>query len=62
MRFYSCFADLKIMHSKGVAVFKNGVYETNDKAVINELKNDKSLTYKKSIEEMAFKEEVKVKS
>lgn len=50
------------MHSKGVAVFKNGVYETNDKAVINELKNDKSLTYKKSIEEMAFKEEVKVKN
>ena len=62
MIFYSYFKDLKIMHSKGMSVFKNGVYETNDKVIINELKKDKSLTYKKSIEEMAFKEEVKVKS
>lgn len=62
MIFYSYFKDLRVAHSKGIAVFKNGIYETNDKAVINELKNDKSLTYKKSIEEMAFKEEVKVKS
>ena len=62
MRFYSCYKDLKIMHSKGVAVFKNGIYETNDKAVINELKKDKNIRCKKSIDEIAFKEEVKVKS
>ena len=62
MIFYSYFKDLRVAHSKGMAVFKNGVYETNDKVIINELKKDKSLTYKKSIEEMAFKEEVKVKS
>lgn len=62
MIFYSYFKDLRVAHSKGMAVFKNGIYETNDKVIINELKKDKSLTYKKSIEEMAFKEEVKVKS
>lgn len=62
MVFYSYFKDLRVAHSKGMAVFKNGIYETNDKVIINELKKDKSLTYKKSIEEMAFKEEVKVKS
>lgn len=56
MVFYSYFKDLKVVHSKGIAVFKNGIYETNDKAVINELKKDKSITFKKSIEEIALGE------
>ncbi len=59
MRFYSCYKDLKIMHSKGVAVFKNGVYETNDKAVINELKKDKNIRCKKSIDEIALGVDIK---
>ena len=62
MVFYSYFKDLRVAHSKGMAVFKNGIYETNDKVIINELKKDKNLTYKKSIEEMAFNEGVKSKS
>lgn len=56
MVFYSYFKDLRVVHSKGIAVFKNGIYETNDKAVINELKKDKSITFKKSIEEIALGE------
>lgn len=49
MKFKSCYPSLKIMHSKGCAVFKNGVYETNDKAVIDELKKDKNISVEKSI-------------
>lgn len=56
MVFYSYFKDLKVVHSKGIAVFKNGIYETNDKTVINELKKDKSIRYKKSIDEIALGE------
>lgn len=52
MRFYSCFADLKVIHSKGTAVFKNGIYETTDKDVIAELKKDKNIQVKKNIEEI----------
>ena len=52
MRFYSCFADLKVIHSKGTAVFKKGIYETNDKVIINELKKDKNIQVRKSIEEI----------
>ncbi|MDE7315879.1 MAG: hypothetical protein K2N11_09300 [Mucispirillum sp.] len=52
MRFYSCFADLKVIHSKGTAVFKNGIYETTDKDIIAELKKDKNIQVKKNIEEM----------
>lgn len=59
MRFYSCYKDLKIMHSKGMAVFKNGIYETNDKVIINELKKDKNIRYKKSIDEIALGENIK---
>ena len=59
MRFYSCYKDLKIMHSKGVAVFKNGIYETNDKVIINELKKDKNIRCKKSIDEIALGENIK---
>ena len=59
MRFYSCYKDLKIMHSKGVAVFKNGIYETNDKVIINELKKDKYIRCKKSIDEIALGENIK---
>ncbi len=59
MRFYSCYKDLKIMHSKGVAVFKNGIYETNDKVIINELKKDKNIRCKKSIDEIALGKNIK---
>lgn len=52
MRFYSCFADLKVIHSKGTAVFKNGIYETTDKDIIAELKKDKNIQVKKNIEEI----------
>lgn len=52
MRFYSCFADLKVIHSKGTAVFKNGIYETTDKDIISELKKDKNIQVKKNIEEI----------
>lgn len=52
MRFYSCFTDLKVIHSKGTAVFKNGIYETLDKDIITELKKDKNIQVKKSIEEI----------
>lgn len=52
MRFYSCFADLKVIHSKGTAVFKNGIYETTDKDIIAELKKDKNIQIKKNIEEI----------
>ncbi len=53
MRFYSCFADLKVIHSKGTAVFKNGIYETTDKDIIAELKKDKNIQVKKNIDEIA---------
>ena len=43
MRFYSCFTDLKVIHLKGTAVFKNGIYETSDKDIITELKKDKNI-------------------
>ncbi len=52
MRFYSCFADLKVIHSKGTAVFKNGIYETTDKEIIAELKKDKHIQVRKNIEEI----------
>lgn len=52
MRFYSCFADLKVIHSKGTAVFKNGIYETKDKEIIAELKKDKNIQVRKNIEEI----------
>lgn len=52
MRFYSCFTDLKVIHLKGTAVFKNGIYETSDKDIITELKKDKNIQVKKSIEEI----------
>ncbi|MDT3693688.1 MAG: hypothetical protein ROM03_04685 [Mucispirillum sp.] len=52
MRFYSCFADLKVIHSKGTAVFKNGIYETTDKEIIAELKKDKNIQVRKNIEEI----------
>ena len=52
MRFYSCFADLKVIHSKGTAVFKNGIYETTDKEIIAELKKDKHIHVRKNIEEI----------
>ena len=52
MRFYSCFADLKVIHSKGTAVFKNGIYETTDKDIIAELKKDKNIQVRKNIEEI----------
>ena len=52
MRFYSCFADLKVIHSKGTAVFKNGIYETTDKDIIAELKKDKHIQVRKNIEEI----------
>lgn len=52
MRFYSCFADLKVIHSKGTAVFKNGIYETTDKEIIAELKKDKHIQVRKDIEEI----------
>lgn len=52
MRFYSCFADLKVIHSKGTAVFKNGIYETDDATVIKELKKDKNIQVRKNIEEI----------
>lgn len=49
MKFKSCFPSLKIFHSKGCAVFKNGFYETNDKTIIDELKKDKNIIAEKSI-------------
>ena len=52
MRFYSYFADLKVIHSKGTAVFKNGIYETTDKDIIAELKKDKNIQVRKNIEEI----------
>lgn len=52
MRFYSCFADLKVIHSKGTALFKNGIYETTDKDIIAELKKDKNIQVRKNIEEI----------
>lgn len=52
MRFYSCFADLKVIHSKGTAFFKNGIYETTDKEIIAELKKDKNIQVRKNIEEI----------
>lgn len=52
MRFYSCFADLKVIHSKGTAIFKNGIYETTDKEIIAELKKDKNIQVRKNIEEI----------
>lgn len=52
MRFYSCFADLKVIHSKGTAVFKNGIYETTDKDIIAELKKDKNIQVRKNIDEI----------
>ncbi len=52
MRFYSCFADLKVKHSKGTAVFKNGIYETTDRQIIEELKKDKTIQVCKSIDEI----------
>lgn len=52
MRFYSCFADLKVIHSKGTAIFKNGIYETTDKDIIAELKKDKNIQIRKNIEEI----------
>lgn len=52
MRFYSCFADLKVIHSKGTAIFKNGIYETTDKDIIAELKKDKNIQVRKNIEEI----------
>ncbi len=47
MRFYSCFADLKVIHSKGTALFKNGIYETTDRDIIAELKKDKNIQVRK---------------
>ncbi len=61
MIFYSCFKDLKVVHSKGTAVFKKGIYETNDKVIINELKKDKNIRYKNSIEEIALGEHKTIK-
>ena len=52
MRFYSCFADLKVKHSKGTAVFKNGIYETTDRQIIEELKKDKTIQIRKSIDDV----------
>lgn len=52
MRFYSCFADLKVIHSKGTALFKNGIYETTDRDIIAELKKDKNIQVRKNIEEI----------
>ena len=45
MRFYSCFADLKVIHKKGI-------YETTDKEIIAELKKDKHIQVRKNIEEI----------
>lgn len=59
MVFYSYFKDLRVAHSKGMAVFKNGIYETNDKVIINELKKDKNIRCKKSIDEIALGENIK---
>lgn len=52
MRFYSCFADLKVIHSKGTAIFKNGIYETTDRDIIAELKKDKNIQVRKNIDEI----------
>ncbi len=52
MRFYSCFADLKVIHSKGTALFKNGIYETTDRDIIAELKKDKNIQVRKNIDEI----------
>ena len=52
MRFYSCFAGLKVIHSKGTAIFKSGIYETTDKDIIAELKKDKNIQVRKNIEEI----------
>lgn len=59
MKFRSCYPSLKIMHSKGCAVFKNGVYETNDKTIIDELKKDKNIFIEKSILNDNTKQSVK---
>lgn len=55
MRFYSCFKDLKVIHSKGYAIFKNGIYETDDKDIIKELKKDKNIQVRKNIEDISTK-------
>ena len=52
MRFYSCFADLKVIHSKCTALFKYGFYETTDKDIIAELKKDKNIQVRKNIDEI----------
>lgn len=55
MRFYSYFSNLKVLHSKGVAVFKNGIYETDDQIIIKELKKDKNIQVKKNIDDIIKK-------
>ncbi len=53
MILYSCYNSLKVMHSKGTAVFINGMYETQDKEIIKELLKDKNIICKKDIDDIA---------
>ncbi len=53
MILHSSYKNLKAVHTKGVAVFKNGIYETKDKDIINELLKDSSITCSKDIDEIS---------
>ncbi|MDE7169909.1 MAG: hypothetical protein K2N67_06905 [Mucispirillum sp.] len=54
MKFKSGFPNLKVLHGKGFAVFVNGEFETDDKAVIKELKRDKMLYITQSLKDTAL--------
>ncbi len=60
MILYSCWDNLKVAHSKGVAVFNKGRYETSDKDIISELLKDTSILSKKDVDDLAH--EIKEKN
>ncbi len=53
MRFYSCFKNLKVLHSKGIAIFRDGFFETDDKEIIKALKKDKNIRIARNIDDVA---------
>ena len=42
----------RIRNIRSITIFKNGIYETTDKEIIAELKKDKNIQVRKSIEEI----------
>ena len=54
MKFKSPFTDLKVIHSKGTAHFKDGEFETDEDDIIKELMNNRNLSM-----EVGLHEEIK---